>query len=106
MNGSDHSDLLGLTNLTRTIGDALSLTFPHHSFTRVVTRYSFHHFIDPERVFAEMVRVCRPGGRVTVCDVFTKPRSKLNCTTGWRSIATHPIPMHYCSPTWSRSSSA
>src|SRR5262249_30983733 len=34
-------------------------------------RYSFHQFTDPKGVFAEMVRVCRPGGRVTVCDVFT-----------------------------------
>lgn len=36
-----------------------------------MTRYSFHHFTDPKGLFAEMVRVCRPGGRVAVCDVFT-----------------------------------
>src|SRR5207244_12460375 len=34
-------------------------------------RYSFHHFIDPKAVLAEMVRVCSPGGRVVLVDVFT-----------------------------------
>jgi ubiquinone/menaquinone biosynthesis C-methylase UbiE len=62
---------LGLSNLTWVRGDAQPLPFPDASFSRVVTRYSFHHLTDPEGVFAEMARVCRPGGRVTVCDVFT-----------------------------------
>lgn len=61
---------LGLTNLTWTVGDAQPLAFPDATFSRVITRYTFHHFTNPSGVFAEMVRVCRPGGRVTVCDVF------------------------------------
>ena len=47
------------------------MPFPDTAFSAVVTRYSFHHFLDPEAVLAEMVRVCRPGGRVAVIDVFT-----------------------------------
>ncbi|WP_439621927.1 class I SAM-dependent methyltransferase [Gemmata sp.] len=62
---------LGLTNLTWVRGDAQPLPFPDGSFSRVVTRYSFHHFTDPKGVFAEMVRACESGGRVTVCDVFS-----------------------------------
>ena len=61
---------VGLTNLTWAVGDAQPLAFPGAAFSRVITRYTFHHFTDPAGVFAEMVRVCRPGGRVTVCDVF------------------------------------
>ncbi len=60
-----------LTNLTWLVGDAVPLPFPDASFSVVVTRYSFHHFLDPKAVLAEMVRVCRPGGRVAVIDVFT-----------------------------------
>jgi SAM-dependent methyltransferase len=61
----------GLTNLTWIVGDAVPLPFPGAAFSVVVTRYSFHHFLDPKAVLAEMVRVCRPGGRVAVIDVFT-----------------------------------
>jgi ubiquinone/menaquinone biosynthesis C-methylase UbiE len=61
----------GLTNLAWLVGDAVPLPFPDASFSVVLTRYSFHHFLDPEAVLAEMVRVCRPGGRVAVIDVFT-----------------------------------
>jgi ubiquinone/menaquinone biosynthesis C-methylase UbiE len=61
----------GLTNLTWVVGDAVPLTFPDNAFSVVVTRYSFHHFLDPKAVLAEMVRVCSPGGRVAVIDVFT-----------------------------------
>lgn len=63
---------LGLENLTWVPGDAQPLPFPAAHFSRVITRYSFHHFTDPAGVFAEMVRVCQPGGTVTVCDVFTR----------------------------------
>ena len=62
---------LGLANLAWSVGDAQPLAFAGAKFARVITRYTFHHFTDPSGVFAEMVRVCRPGGRVTVCDVFT-----------------------------------
>jgi ubiquinone/menaquinone biosynthesis C-methylase UbiE len=61
----------GLTNLTWLVGDAVPLPFPTAAFSVVVTRYSVHHFLDPRAVLAEMVRVCSPGGRVAVIDVFT-----------------------------------
>src|SRR5262245_25161222 len=61
----------GQENLTWVVGDAVPLPFPDDSFSVVVTRYSFHHFLDPKAVLAEMVRVCQPGGRVAVIDVFT-----------------------------------
>lgn len=61
---------LGLTNLSWSVGDAHPLAFRDGAFSRAITRYSFHHFAEPAAVFAEMVRVCREGGRVTVCDVF------------------------------------
>jgi SAM-dependent methyltransferase len=61
----------GLKNLTWHIGDAVPLPFPDASFSAVVTRYSFHHFLEPRAVLAEMVRVCSGGGRVAVIDVFT-----------------------------------
>jgi ubiquinone/menaquinone biosynthesis C-methylase UbiE len=62
---------LRLSNLTWIVGDAQPLPLPDVAFSRVITRYSFHHFSDTKGVFAEMVRCCKPGGRVTVCDVFT-----------------------------------
>lgn len=60
-----------LTNLTWHIGDVQPLPFADASFSLVFTRYSFHHFLDPRAVLAEMVRVCTPGGRIVVVDVFT-----------------------------------
>jgi ubiquinone/menaquinone biosynthesis C-methylase UbiE len=61
----------GLTNLTWLVGDVVPLPFPDATFSVVVSRYSFHHFLDPRAVLAEMVRVCSPRGRVVVIDVFT-----------------------------------
>jgi ubiquinone/menaquinone biosynthesis C-methylase UbiE len=62
---------LGLANLSWVVGDAAPLALPGAGFSVVVTRFSFHHFLDPKRVLGEMVRVCEPGGRVVVIDVFT-----------------------------------
>ncbi|MBU3605807.1 class I SAM-dependent methyltransferase [Polynucleobacter sp. MWH-Creno-3A4] len=58
-----------LDNVEWKIGDVTALPFPDHSFSTVVTRYSFHHFENPKAVLAEMIRVCKPGGKVLVADV-------------------------------------
>ncbi len=63
----------GLTNLVWQQGDALPLPYPDNNFSLVITRYSFHHFPEPERVLSEMIRVCRPGGRLLVADVAIPP---------------------------------
>lgn len=63
----------GLSNLTWQVGDVLPLPFADSFFSVVVTRYSFHHFIKPTDVLAEMLRVCKPGGRVMVIDVVHPP---------------------------------
>jgi ubiquinone/menaquinone biosynthesis C-methylase UbiE len=59
---------LGLTNLTWQVGDVTSLPYNDAAFSLVMTRYSFHHFLAPRVVLAEMKRVCQPGGRVMVID--------------------------------------
>ncbi|GAW66504.1 type 11 methyltransferase [Geoanaerobacter pelophilus] len=58
-----------LQNVTWAVGNAVPLPYADDSFSLVVTRYSFHHLLAPEKALAEMVRVCRPGGRVLVADV-------------------------------------
>lgn len=60
---------MGLNNLEWRLGDAGHLPFDDGTFDLVVTRYSFHHLLDPGAVLREMARVCRPGGRVAVADV-------------------------------------
>ena len=59
-----------LTNMAWKVGDVIPLPLPDSSFSAVITRYSFHHFLDPEAVLTEMVRVCQAGGGVAVVDVF------------------------------------
>ena len=38
------------------------------SVDAVVTRYTFHHVLQPSLAFSEMVRICKPGGRIVVFD--------------------------------------
>jgi len=59
----------GLTNLTWQVGDVSPLPFADSCFSVVITRYSFHHFLKPAAVLAEMHRVCKPGGKIMVIDV-------------------------------------
>ncbi len=65
-----------LTNLTWQIGNVLPLPFSDEAFSLVITRYTFHHFLDPRAVWAEMVRVCTRGGRVLVADLTMPPEKR------------------------------
>ncbi len=58
-----------LANVAFQAGDAEQLPFDDAAFDVVACRAAFHHFPHPERVLAEMRRVCRPGGRVLVADM-------------------------------------
>jgi ubiquinone/menaquinone biosynthesis C-methylase UbiE len=49
-------------------GDVYALPFADNSFDIVTCRFAFHHLREPARALAEMVRVCRAGGRVALCD--------------------------------------
>jgi ubiquinone/menaquinone biosynthesis C-methylase UbiE len=60
---------LGLANLEWRVGEATALPFDGDRFDAVLTRYSAHHFPDPDLAFAEMVRVARPGARVAIADM-------------------------------------
>jgi len=59
----------GCTNVTFTEGDVTHLPWEEGTFSVVVSRFAFHHFERPAAVLAEMRRVCRPGGRVVLCDL-------------------------------------
>lgn len=63
----------GIANVSWREGDVERLPYPDGAFTIVVTRFAVHHFLNPGAVFAEMVRVCAPGGRVVVVDTCVSP---------------------------------
>lgn len=56
-------------NVSWQLGSSTDLPFANATFDCAVTRFSFHHFMEPTAALAEMKRVTRPGGTVLVCDV-------------------------------------
>jgi ubiquinone/menaquinone biosynthesis C-methylase UbiE len=58
-----------LNNITWKIGDVSNLPFDDNVFSIVVTRYSFHHILEPKKVLEEMKRVCISGGKIMIIDV-------------------------------------
>lgn len=59
----------GAVNATFVEGDARAMPFADGTFSIVISSAAFHHFESPAGVLAEMIRVCRPGGRVVISDV-------------------------------------
>jgi ubiquinone/menaquinone biosynthesis C-methylase UbiE len=59
----------GLANLSFRRGDAERLPFGDGEFDVVVCRFAVHHFEHPDRMLAEMSRVCRTGGTVAIEDL-------------------------------------
>ncbi len=64
-----------LSNMDWVKGDVARLPFAKASFSAVVTRFSFHHFLKPSIVLQEMVKVATPHGKVVVVDMFTKSQA-------------------------------
>lgn len=60
-------------NVTWQLGSSTDLPFKDGTFDCAVTRFSFHHFLDPQTATREMKRVVKPGGMVVVCDVAPRP---------------------------------
>ena len=65
----------GRANVRFEVGDLPPLPYADGAFSLVVSRFAFHHFLDPAVVLAEMRRVCAPGGRVVVADATPPPET-------------------------------
>ncbi len=58
----------GHDNLTFSLGDATALELPSADFDGAIARFAIHHVPVPGRLFAELARVVRPGGRIVMAD--------------------------------------
>ncbi len=83
----EHAAALSLANVDWHTGNVTTLPFPDRSFSVVVSRFAFHHFVDPLVVLREMARVRDPAAswsptwwRRTI------PPAPMR-STGWRSCA-------------------
>jgi demethylmenaquinone methyltransferase/2-methoxy-6-polyprenyl-1,4-benzoquinol methylase len=71
------------TSVALARADALDLPFPPHSFDGLTCGFALRNFSALPPVFAECVRVLRPGGRVALLDV-AEPSSPLpRAVHGW-----------------------
>lgn len=59
----------GVSNVLLQKASAEALPFVDSSFDLVFCRTALHHMRDPHRAVAEMVRTCRPSGRVVLSDL-------------------------------------
>jgi len=68
-------------NITLDQGMSFDLTYPDHSFDRVLSSLVFHHLTthNKQRTMAEVLRVLQPGGELHIAD-FGKP------TTTWARL--------------------
>lgn len=58
-----------IKNISFETGNAEDLPYKAETFDLVITRLSFHHFINPEKPFQEMQRVLKKGGKMVVWDM-------------------------------------
>ena len=56
-------------NIDFIISEVEQLSFAGDTFNGAVCRFSFHHFVNPGRVFSELARVVGPGGWMVIADM-------------------------------------
>jgi phosphatidylethanolamine/phosphatidyl-N-methylethanolamine N-methyltransferase len=67
--------------------DARQLDFPDASFDHVAAMHIMSVVPEPERVLAEMARVCRPGGSVLIANHFARQQG------GWSMVERLAAPL-------------
>lgn len=67
----------GLENIEYQYGDAAALLLPDNSFDFVTCRLAIQTFHEPRQMAHELVRICKPGGRVYVTN------EALSCVIGY-----------------------
>lgn len=65
----------GIENVDWIRGDINDIPFEDARFAIVMCSSAFHHLVRPQHAFREMLRVCRPGGRIMVKDVTPAPEN-------------------------------
>ena len=58
-----------IQNISFQTGNAEHLPYEDETFDMVITRLSLHHFVNPEKMFREMQRVLKRGGKLVVWDM-------------------------------------
>jgi ubiquinone/menaquinone biosynthesis C-methylase UbiE len=58
-----------ISNVDFVLSEIERLAFQDGSFEGALCRFSFHHFTNPARVFAELARVVAPGGWMVIADM-------------------------------------
>jgi len=66
----------GVKNVEYVEGDAEDLKFGPASFEIATSRFTFHHFGDPEKALREMKRVLTPDGRIVLYDYLASADEK------------------------------
>jgi ubiquinone/menaquinone biosynthesis C-methylase UbiE len=88
----------GLKNVRFEVGRAEQLPFENESFDGVVTRLTIHHFLDPQRVLNEVVRVMRPKGKLVVADVVSSENEEEEALHNALEILRDPTHVRMFSP--------
>lgn len=63
----------GILNVETQHGDVEELPYDDATFDAIVTRYSAHHWPQPQRALAEFARVLKPGGIFLISDIVAPP---------------------------------
>jgi ubiquinone/menaquinone biosynthesis C-methylase UbiE len=74
----EHARASGLDNITFECHDVEHIPCPSNSFSVVQCRSAFHHMENYPLVFKEMLRCCRPNGRLALQDIMAYDDQRAN----------------------------
>jgi SAM-dependent methyltransferase len=82
--GEELTRRTGLSEQVRfEVGDALALPFPDRAFDLVWTQHSSMNIPDKPRLYAEIHRVIRPGGRLALHEIAAGPGGPVTFPMPW-----------------------